>query len=79
MSTRQEIIKIDFEQKLVPEQEMPLYGKHVMFTSPRNYAATLGQLLIQRGARAVWMPTIGVWPMPDYHELDDGYQKHFQL
>jgi len=64
------IKKIDFEQKLVPRHEMPLYGKHVLFTSPRNYAMLLGQLLIQRGARPVWMPMIEIWPMEDYKELD---------
>ncbi len=61
---------IDFDQKLVSKHDLPVYGKHILFTSPRNYAALLGDLLIQRGARPVWMPTIEIWPMPDYGELD---------
>jgi len=61
---------IDFDQRLVPKEELFLYGKHVLFTTPRNYAGPLGQLLLQRGARTVWMPAIEIWPMPDYQELD---------
>jgi len=61
---------IDFDRKLIARDDLPLYGKRVLFTSPRNYAVPLGQLLIQRGARPVWMPTIEIWPMPDYDELD---------
>jgi uroporphyrinogen-III synthase len=61
---------IDFEQKLIPKEKLPLYRKRVLFTTPRNYAGTLGKLLLERGARIVWMPTIEIWPMQDYHELD---------
>jgi len=41
-----------------------------MFTTPRNYAGALGKLLLERGARVLWAPTIAIWPMPDYKELD---------
>jgi hypothetical protein len=54
----------------VPKEKLPLLGKHVLFTTPRNYAGALGRLLIERGARIVWMPTIEIWPMSDYRELD---------
>jgi len=62
---------IDFDQRLIAKDELHLYGKHVLFTTPRNYAGPLGELLLQRAARPVWMPTIEIWPMEDYRELDD--------
>lgn len=61
---------IEFEQRLVPKKELPLLGKHVLFTTPRNYAGALGRILIERGARIVWMPTVEIWPRSDYRELD---------
>lgn len=63
--------RIDFEKKLVPKNELPLLGKRVFFTTPRNYAGLLTQLLVLRGARPVWAPTIEIWPLDDYRELDD--------
>ena len=62
--------RIDFGRKLVPKEALPLLGKHILFTTPRNYAGALSKLLVERGARAIWMPTIELWPMPDYSELD---------
>jgi len=49
---------------------LPLLGKNILFTTPRNYAATLGALLVYHGARPVWMPAIEIWPLPDHAELD---------
>ena len=66
----EEKMSINFDQRLVPKEELALYSKHILFTTPRNYAGLLGRLLLERGARIVWMPTIEIWPMPDYHELD---------
>jgi len=62
---------IDFKKKLVPKKELPLLGKRVFLTTPRNYAGLLTQLLVLRGARPVWAPTIEIWPLNDYRELDD--------
>jgi len=64
------IKKIDFEQKLVSKKELPLLNKKVLFTSPRHYAGNLASLLVERGARPVWMPTIAIYPMNDYGEFD---------
>jgi uroporphyrinogen-III synthase len=63
-------IESRFEKKLVLKENLPLYGKRVLFTTPRNYAGSLGKLLLERGARLIWMPTIEIWPMQDYRELD---------
>jgi len=65
---------------LVARQDLPLHGKTILFTLPRNYAGRLGRLMIERGARPVWMPTIVIEPMADYREFDtalrnrDGYE-----
>lgn len=55
---------------LLDRSEMPLYGKTILYTAPRNYAGRLGGLLIERGAQPVWMPTIVIEPMADYTLLD---------
>jgi len=68
--TVKKIKQIDFEQRLVPKEELPLLGKRILYTTPRNYAGALGKLLLERGARIVWMPTVEIWPMSDYRELD---------
>jgi len=57
-------------RSLVARQDLPLHGKTILFTLPRNYAGRLGQLLIEHGARPVWMPTIVIEPMADYREFD---------
>jgi uroporphyrinogen-III synthase len=63
--------EINFEQKLLYRHELPLVDKHILFTTPRPYAGNLGKLLLERGARIIWMPTIEIWPMSDYSALDD--------
>jgi uroporphyrinogen-III synthase len=61
---------IKFNQTLVSRNDLPLYGKRVLFTTPRNYAAKFARLLVLRGALPVWMPTIVIEPMADYTEFD---------
>jgi uroporphyrinogen-III synthase len=61
---------IDFEKKLVMRESLPLYLKRILFTTPRNYAAKLSRLLVLRGALPVWMPTIVIESMYDYHTFD---------
>ncbi|MFH0941963.1 MAG: uroporphyrinogen-III synthase [Chloroflexota bacterium] len=64
------INKIDFGQKLVSRAELRLLNKRVLFTAPRHYAGNLARCLVERGARPVWMPTIAIYPLDDYHEFD---------
>jgi uroporphyrinogen-III synthase len=59
------------DRALIGRDEMPLYGKTILYTTPRNYAGRLGRYLIEHGARAIWMPTIVIEPMPDYSVFDD--------
>ena len=61
---------IEFDQTLLSRNDLPLYGKRVLFTTPRNYAAKFARLLVLRGALPVWMPTIVIEPMADYTEFD---------
>jgi len=61
---------IDFEKRLVMRASLPLYLKRILFTTPRNYAAKLSRLLVLRGALPVWMPTIVIESMDDYHAFD---------
>jgi len=63
-------IAADTPPSLVARQDLPLHGKTILFTTPRNYAGKLGGLLIEHGARPVWMPTIVIEPMRDYAEFD---------
>ncbi len=59
------------ESSLIYRTDLPLYGKTVLYTTPRNYAGKLGRLLIEHGARPVWMPTIYIEPMADYRVFDE--------
>jgi len=59
------------DRSLIGRDEMPLYGKTILYTTPRNYAGRLGRYMIEHGARAVWMPTIVIEPMADYAVFDD--------
>lgn len=58
------------ETALIARADLPLYGKTVLYTTPRNYAGKLGRLLIERGARPIWMPTIYIEPVADYRVFD---------
>ncbi len=60
----------EFEQRLLPREALPLHGKRVLLTTPRNYAGLFSKPLAERGARVVLLPTIEIWPMPDYSDLD---------
>lgn len=70
-----DIQNIDFNQKLVAKNDMPLLGKKVLFTSPRHYAGNLAKYLTERGARPVWMPTIAIYPLDDYAQLDEAIKQ----
>jgi uroporphyrinogen-III synthase len=61
---------MELEHRLFPREELPLLGKRVLLTTPRNYAGLFAKHLIERGARVVLLPTIEIWPMADYRELD---------
>ncbi|KAL3147544.1 hypothetical protein ABBQ38_014597 [Trebouxia sp. C0009 RCD-2024] len=45
---------------LQDEKLMPLLGKRIMITAPRQYATKLASCLIAAGARPVWLPSITI-------------------
>lgn len=55
---------------LTPSTKLPLYGKRIVITAPRNYAARLSAQLINKGGLPVLMPTIETCLLEDYTELD---------
>ena len=55
---------------LTPVTQLPLCGKRIIVTAPRNYAARLSQELINLGALPVLMPTIDVCLLEDFTQLD---------
>ena len=48
----------------------PLFGKRVLVTRTRTQASALTDMLTQRGAQPVELPTIEIQPLDDYAELD---------
>ncbi|NES81110.1 MAG: uroporphyrinogen-III synthase [Moorea sp. SIO2B7] len=49
---------------------LPLYGKRILITAPRNYASRLCQHIINKGGLPILMPTIETCLLTDYNELD---------
>eukprot|EP00277_Geminigera_cryophila_P018284 CAMPEP_0179436554 /NCGR_PEP_ID=MMETSP0799-20121207/20531_1 /TAXON_ID=46947 /ORGANISM="Geminigera cryophila, Strain CCMP2564" /LENGTH=348 /DNA_ID=CAMNT_0021216775 /DNA_START=165 /DNA_END=1211 /DNA_ORIENTATION=+ len=47
------------------EWNLPLNGERIMFTTPRQYAGKLSSVLVDAGARPVWMPTVRYIPLPE--------------
>ena len=62
---------MDMEKTLIAREDLPLYGKRILFCTPRNYAQKFARLLTLHGALPVWMPTIVIEPMDDYAEFDE--------
>lgn len=58
------------ERTLIAREQLPLFGKRVLFCTPRNYAQKLARLLVRHGARPFWMPTIVIEPLSNYSSFD---------
>lgn len=54
----------------------PLFGKRALVTRTRTQASALSDMLTQRGAQPIELPTIEVQPLDDYTELDHALQRH---
>eukprot|EP01052_Picozoa_sp_SAG31_P026465 SAG31_NODE_2398_length_5781_cov_6.178061_5_plen_207_part_00 len=52
------------------QEELPLLGRRIAVTAPRNYAIRLSEQLARLGAKPIVMSTIATEPLPDYTELD---------
>lgn len=55
---------------LTPSRELPLYGKRILVTAPRNYAYRLAEQIIKQGGLPVFMPTIETCYLSNYTKLD---------
>ncbi|RCJ30862.1 uroporphyrinogen III synthase [Nostoc punctiforme NIES-2108] len=55
---------------LTPSRNLPLYGKRILVTAPRNYAYRLSEQIIKKGALPVFMPTIETCYLSNYAQLD---------
>ncbi|MEH2180958.1 uroporphyrinogen-III synthase [Nostoc sp.] len=55
---------------LTPSRNLPLYGKRILVTAPRNYAYRLSEQIIKKGALPVFMPTIETCYLSNYTHLD---------
>mmetsp|Transcript_16947 Transcript_16947/g.23406 ORF Transcript_16947/g.23406 Transcript_16947/m.23406 type:complete len:351 (+) Transcript_16947:77-1129(+) len=55
---------------LSPPSRLPLYGKRVLITAPRQYASRLATLLIDSGAQPIWVPAIQICETKDHSGLD---------
>ena len=53
----------------------PLFGRRVLVTRTRAQASTLSELLSDRGAEAIELPTIEIQPPQDYAELDGALRR----
>ncbi|WP_416289657.1 uroporphyrinogen-III synthase [Nostoc sp. UHCC 0251] len=56
---------------LTPSKELPLYGKRILVTAPRNYAYRLSEQIIKQGGLPVFMPTIETCYLSNYTKLDN--------
>lgn len=52
--------------------ELPLWGRRIMVTGPRQYAGKLAGLLLAAGARPVWLPTIAIRRLTEPAHLQVG-------
>ncbi|MGK7875129.1 MAG: uroporphyrinogen-III synthase [Xenococcaceae cyanobacterium] len=55
---------------LTPSLQLPLYGKRIIVTAPRNYADRLSQQIINQGGLPILMPTIETCLLENYTALD---------
>jgi len=56
---------------LTPLNKLPLYGKRIMITAPRNYGIRLSEAIINQVGIPIFMPTIETCLLEDYYELDN--------
>ena len=60
---------------LTPSRELPLYGKRILVTAPRNYAFRLSEQIIKQGGLPVFMPIIETCYLSNYTKLDTALER----
>jgi len=63
-----EVVKL--RQKLNWFESKPLFGKRIVVTRSRDQASVFAEMLIDRGATVIELPTIDVVPPASWEELD---------
>lgn len=61
--------------QLTPSAKLPLYGKRILVTAPRNYASRLSEQIINKGGLPLLMPTIETCLLENYSELDTALRR----
>ncbi len=56
---------------LIPYSKLPIYGKRIIVTAPRNYASRLAEQIIYKGGLPILMPTIETCLLESYTNLDN--------
>jgi uroporphyrinogen-III synthase len=59
---------------LTSSTQLPLHGKRILVTAPRNYAIRFSNQLVNQGALPLLMPTIETCPLENFTELDTALQ-----
>ena len=59
---------------LLATAKLPLYGKRILITAPRNYASRLATEIINYGGLPIIMPTIETCYLSSYEKLDNCLQ-----
>lgn len=65
------ILQLSENCLLTPSTNLPLYGKRIIVTSPRNYAFRLAEQIVRLGGLPLMMPTIETCVLDDYTQLDN--------
>ncbi|MEH1929546.1 uroporphyrinogen-III synthase [Nostoc sp.] len=60
---------------LTPSNKLPLYGKRILVTAPRNYAYRLSEQIIKQGGLPILMPTIETCYLSNYTKLDTALER----
>ncbi|WP_414755168.1 uroporphyrinogen-III synthase [Anabaena sp. CCY 9910] len=55
---------------LTASHQLPLYGKRILVTAPRNYASRLSAQIICKGGLPILMPTIETCYLSNFSQLD---------
>ncbi|MBH8551767.1 uroporphyrinogen-III synthase [Nostocaceae cyanobacterium CENA357] len=60
---------------LTSSSKLPLYGKRILITAPKNYAFRFSEQIIKKGGIPVFMPTIETCYLSNYTELDNALSR----
>ncbi len=66
---------VTLRDKLNWFEQKPLLGKGIVVTRAREQASTIAHDLADLGAHVIQFPTIEIYPMPDYTEVDASIKK----